>query len=39
MDTFLLIAVTVHSKAWVCRHSLAVIAGLNPAEVMNACLL
>jgi hypothetical protein len=33
------IPVAVWSKAWVCGHSCAGIAGLNPAEGMDVCLL
>jgi hypothetical protein len=31
--------VAVRSKAWVCDHSLAGIAGSKPAEGMDLCLL
>ena len=30
--------VATRSKAWVCNHSLAGIAGLNPAGGMDVCL-
>jgi hypothetical protein len=33
------IQVTARSKAWVCDHSLAGIAGSNPAEGMDVSLL
>ena len=33
------IAVAERSKAWVCRHSPAGIAGSNPAGGMDVCLL
>ena len=33
------IPVAVRSKAWVCGHSLAGIAGSNPAGGMDVCLL
>jgi hypothetical protein len=32
------IPVAARSKAWVCRHVLAGIAGLNPARDMDVCL-
>jgi len=33
------VSVAARSKAWVCGHSLAGIAGLNPAGSMDVCLL
>ena len=39
MDCCELIPMAARSKAWVCRISLAVIAGSNPAGVMDVRLL
>jgi len=33
------IPATAHSKVWVCAHSLAGIAGSNPAGDIEVCLL